>query len=145
MENLKSDGEVLSEVYRNANLALTSIADILPQIDDESIKEEILTQHEGYEHICSQAVCLAEKLNLELKQPSPIKKAMMWSAIKMNAAGDNSTSNIAQMMIRGTTTGITSLKVTQSQGNALNSDVKKLLKDLIKQETDYQKRLDKFL
>ena len=82
MEEFKKDSEILAEIYRNAQLALTSISDILPEIDDESIKEEILREHEEYEKICSQAASLAHKYNLELKEPSPVKKAMMWSAIK---------------------------------------------------------------
>ena len=45
MEELKKDSEVLAEIYRNAQLALTSISDILPEIDDVNIKEEILREH----------------------------------------------------------------------------------------------------
>ena len=102
MQELKKDSEVLAEIYRNAQLALTSISDVLPEVDDVGIKEEILRQHEEYEKICSQAAELAHKFDVELKEPNPVKKAMMWSAIKMGTANDNSAQNVAQMMIRGT-------------------------------------------
>ena len=105
MQELKKDSEVLAEIYRNAQLALTSISDVLPEVDDVGIKEEILRQHEEYEKICSQAAELAHKFDVELKEPNPVKKAMMWSAIKMGTANDNSAQNVAQMMIRGTVTG----------------------------------------
>lgn len=146
MENIKSDEEILAEVYRNAQLALTSISDILPEIDDTEIKEEIMRQHEEYERICSEATKLSEKLNYEIREPSPIKKAMMWSAIKMNAATDNSRSNIAQMMIKGTVNGITSLKTSLTEGESVLSDeVKSLLTDLIGVEEGFEKRLKNYL
>lgn len=146
MDNLKSDSEILAEIYRNAQLAITSIVDILPEIDDEEIKEEILREHEEYERICSQAAQLAKNMNLEVKEPSPVKKAMMWSAIKMNAAADNSRSNVAQMMIRGTVNGITALKTSLSEGEKImDAEVKKLLKDLISVEEGFEKKLKAYL
>ncbi len=146
MEKNKTDGEIVAEIYRNAQLALSSISDILPEIDDEKIKSEIISEHGEYERICGEAALLAKKIGAEIKEPSPVKKAMMWSAIKMNAAADNSRSNIAQMMIRGTVTGITSLKTTMTEGeHVMSEEVKKLLKDLITLEENFEQKLKKFL
>ena len=70
----------------------------------------------------------------------------MWSAIKMNAATDNSRANIAQMMIRGTVTGLTSLKTSYSEGEKIMGEqVKKLMKDLIELEEVFEKRLKRYL
>ena len=146
MEEIKKSSEILAEIYRNAQLALVSISDILPEIDDEGIKEEILREHEEYERICSESASLARKLNIELKEPSSFKKAMMWSAIKMNAASDNSAQNIAQMMIKGTVQGITSLKTTLTDGGELiDEEIKKLLCDLIELEESFEEKLKTFL
>ncbi len=146
MENIKSDSEVLAEIYRNAQLAITSIVDLLPEVDDEEMKEELVRQHEEYEKICSEAASLANKFELDLKEPSPIKKAMMWSAIKMNAATDNSRSNVAQMMIKGTVNGITALKTSYTEGEkVMDTEIKKLLNDLIYLEEGFEKRLKSYL
>jgi hypothetical protein len=146
MENLKSDSEVLAEIYRNAQLAVTSIVDILPEIDNEEIKEEIMREHEEYEKICSQAAKLAQNYELDLKEPSAMKKAMMWSAIKMNTATDNSAQNIAQMMIKGTINGITCLKTSLSDGEeVMDENVKALLKEMISLEEAFEKKLKKYL
>lgn len=146
MDNLKSDSEVLAEIYRNAQLAQVSITDLLPEVEDEDIKEELLREHEEYERICSEAASLATRYELNLKEPSPIKKAMMWSAIKMNAANDNSKQNVAQMMIKGTVNGITSLKTSLTDGEAImNVDVKNLLKELIEVEEGFERKLKKYL
>jgi len=146
MENFKDDGEILAEIYRNALLAQTSISDLLPEVDDEVMREELARQHEEYEKACSQAAQLAARFGYELKEPSPIKKAMMWSAIKMNAAQDNSRANVAQMMIKGTVQGITSLKTSLTEGKeTMDGDVKDLLSDLIALEEGFEERLKNYL
>ena len=146
MPENKKNSEVLAEIYRNAQLAITSIVDIMPEIVDSGIREEILREHEEYEKICSRAAELALKKNIDIKEPGAMKKAMMWSAIKMNAAVDNSSQHIAAMMIRGTVTGITSLKTSQTDaGNDLDIEVAQLLRDLIALEEANEKKLKKFL
>lgn len=146
MEEIKSDSEILAEIYRNAQLALESISDILPEIEDEEIKREIMTEHEEYERICGSAASLAKNYGLELKEPNPMKKAMMWSAIKMNTASDNSPQHIAEMMIKGTVNGITCLKTSLTDGEKImDSEIKKLLSELISLEEGFEKKLKKFL
>ena len=146
MENKKSNSETLSEIYRNTQLAIQSISDILPEIEDENIKEEILREHEEYEKICAAATLIAKKNGQELKDPNPLKKAMMWSSIKMNTMTDKSTQHIADMMIQGTVMGITSLKKTQTDSRGLlDSEVDSLLKELISLEEGFERKLKAFL
>lgn len=143
---VKSNAETIAEIYRNAQLALTSISDIMPEIEDGAIREEIMRQHEGYEKISGKAALMSKQYDIEIKEPNPMKKAMMWSSIKMNTMADNSRSHIAQMMVQGTVMGLTSLKQTLTDGeNSLDDDVKKLLKEAISLEEDYEERLKKFL
>lgn len=146
MEKKKNDGEIVAEIYRNAQLALESISNVMPEIEDGDIRNEIMREHEEYEKICSKAAALALKHNADVKEPGPIKKAMLWGAIKMGTANDNSAQNVAQMMIKGTVTGITSLKTTLSDGGkAMDAEVKKLLTELIGIEESFEKKLKKFL
>ena len=146
MEKKKSDSEIVAEIYRNAQIALESISDIITEVEDGDIREEIMREHEEYEKICSKAAALALKYNIDVKEPSPIKKAMMWSAIKMGTANDKSSQHIAQMMIRGTVNGITSLKTSLTDGaHGMDAEVKKLLNELIKIEEVFEKKLKTFL
>jgi hypothetical protein len=142
----KKSEEILSEIYRNCQLALESISDILPEIEDDEIKAEIKREYEEYEKICGKAACLAKNKALDLKEPNPMKKAMMWGSIKMNTLADNSTAHIADMMIQGTIMGITSLKTSLSELPEDDDDeITSLLKELIDLEEEFEKKLKEFL
>ena len=142
----KKSEEALSEIYRNTNLAMQSIEDILPEVDHEGMSKELRSQHEGYSQISSKAAKVAKDKGIELKEPGLFKKAMMWSSIKMSAMMDGSKNHIAEMMIRGTVMGITALRTTQTD-LPINPDpeVEKLLSELINLEENYEQRLKEFL
>lgn len=138
--------EALAEIYRNANYAMQSIEDILPEVEHEGLKEEIRVQHDGYAQISAKAAKLAKDKGIEMKETGPIQKAMMWSSIKMSTMFDGSRNHIAEMMVRGTVMGITALKTTQSEmPSEPDKEIESLLKELVALEEGYEKRLKEFL
>ncbi len=149
MENKvkKKTEEALAEIYRNAQLALTSIADILPEVgDDEEVKAELHAQHEEYEKFSAKAAMLARDMELELKEPNPMKKMMMWGSIKMNTLTDNSRSHIAEMMVQGTVMGITALRTTAGELSENGDErILSLIDEMIAREEEFEVRWKKFL
>lgn len=138
--------EALAEIYRNANYAMQSIEDILPEVEHEGLKEEIRVQHDGYSQISAKAAKLAKDKGIEMKETGALQKAMMWSSIKMSTMFDGSRNHIAEMMVRGTVMGITALRTTQSDlPSEPDSEIENLLQELIKLEEGYEKRLKEFL
>ncbi len=139
---LKKSEEVLAEVHRNCQLALQSISDILPETEDAELKEELLRQHEDYEKIGGRAAILAKDKNIELKNPGPIKKAMMWGSIKMSTMTDNSRAHIAEMMVQGTVMGITALKSTLGEvcDDCADTEIISLAKELLAAEESFEKK-----
>ena len=142
----KKDEEVLAEIYRNAQLALQSISNILPQVEDAEIRAELVSQHEEYEKISSKATQLSKDLGYEVKEPNPFKKMMMWGSIKINSLTDNSRSHIAEMMVQGTVMGITALKSSAGDTFAdADPDVTALLHEFIELEEAFEKKLKEYL
>lgn len=138
---LKKSEEVLAEIHRNCALALQSISDILPETEDTDLREALIKQHDDYEKFDAKASLLAREKNIELKNPGPIKKAMMWSSIKMNTMTDNSRAHIAEMMTQGTVMGITALTSTLSDmsDEEADEDIKALAKELLHAEEQFEK------
>ena len=148
MENQpqKKAEEVLAEIYRNAQLALQSISNILPQVDDEEIRTELLAQHEAYEQFSAKAAVLAKDKGIELKEPNPFKKAMMWGSIKMNTLTDNSRAHIADMMVQGTVMGNTSLRTSASEFEPDgDEEIYALLDEMLKAEEQFEKKWKEYL
>ena len=143
----KKSEEALSEIYRNAQLALTSIADILPEVEnDDEVKAELHAQHEEYEKISARAAMIARDLGLELKEPNPMKKMMMWGSIKMNTLTDNSRAHIADMMVQGTVMGITALRKTAGElVGPCDERILSLLNEMIKSEEEFEKKWKSYL
>ncbi len=148
MENQthKKTEEALAEIYRNAQLALQSIADILPQVDDEEVKAELHAQHEEYERFSAKASVLAKDKGIELKEPNVFKKMMMWGSIKMNTLTNNSRAHIADMMVQGTVMGIDALRTTASELSVDGDDeILALLDEMITQEEKFEKKWKEYL
>jgi hypothetical protein len=148
MENKanKKTEEALAEIYRNAQLALVSISDILPAVEDEEVKNELHSQHEEYERFSAKAAMLARDMDLELKEPNPMKKVMMWGSIKMSTLTDNSRSHIADMMVQGTVMGINALRTTANDvPTDGNDEIIALLHEMIHKEEQFEKKWKEFL
>ena len=149
MENTcksKKCEEALAEIYRNCQLALQSIRNILPETADAALRAEIEAQHEEYERVSGLATRHARDKGIELKEPGVMKKMMMWGSIKMSAMKDDTRSHIAEMMIQGTVMGITALRATLSDVEKdCDEEILELLKDLIKSEEIFEERLKAFL
>ncbi len=138
---IKKSEEVLAEIHRNCQLAIQSITDILPETEETELREELLAQHEEYEHFGARAAMLARDKDIELKNPGPIKKAMMWSSIKMSTMKDDSSAHIAEMMVQGTVMGITALKTTLSDmsRDGADKEIEALARDLLAAEEKFEK------
>ena len=145
MERNDYNEKALNDIYKNAHIALQSISDLLPQVDDEGIKAELKEQYDGYEKIIGKiSTCMAES-NVEPKDINVFKKAMMWGSIKMKTMFNNSKNQVAEMMIKGTVMGITELTAMKNEQTNLDTGVVELLDELLALEEDYEQRLKKFL
>lgn len=142
----KKTEEALAEIYRNAQLALQSISNILPAVEDETLRDILSRQHESYEHFSAKASIIARDMGIELKDPNPMKKMMMWGSIKMSTMSDNSRSHIAEMMVQGTVMGITALKSTAGDLPVDgNEKIISLLEEMIAAEEEYEKTWKEYL
>ncbi len=137
--------KAINDVYKNAHIALQSISDLLPSVEDEELKKELSEQYEGYEKIIGNLSTFMAENGLEPKDINPFKKAMLWSSIKMKTMFDNSRNQVAEMMINGTVMGINELTAMKNECENLNENICSLLTDLLELEEEYEQRLKKYL
>lgn len=137
--------KAITDVYKNAHIALQSISDLIPEVDDEDIKEELKEEYEGYEKLIGEISSFMAENGVEPKDVNPLKKAMLWSSIKMKTLFDNSRNQVAEMMINGSVMGINELTAMKNESSNLDDGVKKHLENLLSLEENYVERLKKFL
>ena len=141
MAETKKASELLAEVYRNTHYALQSIADILPDTEDEKLREELIKMHDGYEQISGKAAIYARDNGIELKEPGAVKKAMMWGSIKMNTLKDDSSEHIA-----GTVMGITALSRSLGESREESDEqIIQIAEELLQMEQKYEETLKTYL
>lgn len=146
MEEKKLNNEALSALYKNAHTALMSISSITPTTEEPAIKQELLTQYEGYEKIAGKISRLMVEYGIEPKEPNPLKKAALWSSAKLGTLTDNSVSNIADMLIRNTVKGENEInRLINRSGSFLDENVYHAASELLTLEQEYQNSLKSFL
>lgn len=145
MENRDYNEKAINDVYKNAHIALQSISDLLPSVDDNEIKTELREEYEGYEKLIGEISTFMAENDITPKDIGMMKKAMLWGSIKMKTMMNNSRNQVAEMMIKGTVTGINELTAMKNEGENLDPEVLEYVEKLLKLEEDYQERLKKFL
>ena len=137
--------KAINDVYKNAHIALQSISDILPSVKDENLITELKEQYEGYDNVIGKISSYMAKEGIEPKDVNPIKKAMLWTSIKMKTIFNDSTNQIAEMMINGTVMGINELVAMQNEKSNLVPEIAEIVDELTALEEKYEQNLKKFL
>ena len=142
MQDKKVNEEALVNIYKNAHIALQSLSNLTPEVVDLDFKQELLDQYEGYEKIIGEISRYMKEHDMEPKDINPLKKAMIWSSIKMNTLADKSKSHMADMMVQGIVE-LTQLK--NESGSVLNEDVLDFADRLLALEEGYEEKLKTYL
>ncbi len=145
MDRKKFNEKAITDVYKNAHIALQSISDIMPEVVDGELKSELHEEYEGYEKVIGEISTYMNKNGIEPVDINFMKKAMLWSSIKMKTMFDNSRNQIADMMLKGTVMGINELAAMQNENTNLDEGVSNFVDELLELEKTYEENLRKFL
>ena len=113
-----------------------SMVNIMPNTNDREFKSLMTAQLDGYEKFASQARERLLEIGGEPKEENVMTK--MWASIgmKMNTAMDSTVSHLAEMIIEGSTMGMTdTIKILRDYENTdVPENALKLCNDIIKFE-----------
>ncbi len=145
MNKNEYEKKAVNDVYKNAHIALFSISGLMPAVKDNGIKKELKSQYEGYEKFVGNVSSYMAENGIEPKEINPLQKAFMWSSIKMKTLTDKSRNRIAELMIKGTVTGITELTAMKNEKGNFSEETVAFIEDLLTLEESYEKKLKKYL
>ena len=148
LENSKKQARMdfLNTIYKNAETGISSIESLNKHVEDEKLKSVILAQYEDYMKFCAKLSSHITKDGETPKKNNVFTKANMWSSINMSAFMDDSSSHIADMMIKGSNMGITNLNKELNQHSAeLDDEPRALAHELLSIEEKNIEQLKPFL
>lgn len=103
------DLDLVEKTYQNAHMGITAIEEVLDKANNMQLKQDLEQQLKDYEEIANHAKQELDKHNVKAMDTSTASKMMLKGNIKMNHFMDQSDSRIAEMVIKGSTMGITQM------------------------------------
>jgi hypothetical protein len=145
MNNDQNTVEILSEIYRGAKMGVETINSMLNKVNDNKIYDELKYQLRCYDEIANEAYGELVKRNQEPKDISTMNKLSAKMSVGINTMISNTPSHIADMLIKGSTMGVTEMTKSLNSYKDADPDIQSLADRFIKLEQDNIDRLMKFL
>ena len=146
-----SDKEMYCEVYRNSKMGTESILALMPKVENEQLKADMVTQMNGYGNFAERAKSGLSSGNVKPEEEKKSKVFAAKSGIAAETLFDSTSSHIAELMIRGSGADIVS--ITRAQNEATHGQTRidepteafKLCSELIDFENQSIERMKKYL
>lgn len=123
-----NDIEFLKCIYKNAQMGLIGIDNILSKIDDLNLKKVLKDEYEEYLKIKDEAETILDSYNEKVENISMMTKLSSAIMVDMSLSKDNSLTKIAKMMLEGTNKGIIELLAKINAYNGKEANIMNLAK-----------------
>lgn len=141
----KESCQLLDEAYKNVRMASYAIDCLIDKIENIELNELLRKQNKFYLDSVTKIESLAKKLDYELKDISPMLKGMSYISIKMKTLMNNDSPKFAEMLIQGTTMGITDTLKAKNEFVSDNEELNNIVDRIIKHEEEFVDSLKTFL
>ena len=147
MTYTEKDFRAAENVYRNAKVAILSIDEVQKDLTDDNLKAELTYERDGYESFLQEFSESLKEKGYQVEDLPALKKAGMKIGIAMNTFGDKSSPHVADLMLKGTVTGISELiqLYSRDEGEKISEEIIFYAKKLQNLEKEYEARLKKLL
>ena len=141
-KNLK---ELADRLYENVRMASFAIDCLIEKIENQNLAELLRKQNKFYLSVVTELEDFVRAQNFEMKDISGILKGMSYLSIKMKTLMNNDSPKFAEMLIQGTTMGITDTMKAQSEFETSNEELNQIANRLVSHEEEFVDSLKTFL
>lgn len=143
---MNGNAELLNFVYQNAQMGVETIPKLLEIVVEGEFREYLQNQLEGYKSFLHKAERMLRENGYDEKGIGLLEKMQSYLMLNIQTIMDSSVSHIAEMMIQGSTMGVTdALKNLHKYENGADKDILKLMKSLQEYEEKNIEALKKFV
>ena len=141
------DSEALLRfIHKNAAMGVGTLPQALSLPQSRAMTSALQDQLREYRSIAARSQSYAKEKGLHLKGPGSAALTMSGMMLRAQTALDPSTSKLAEMMIQGSSMGITeAVKKLHQYENDVEKDIKKLMERLQEFEEENVEKLKEFL
>lgn len=143
--NLESSIKLLDDAYKNVKMGNFAIDTIVSKIENKDLVKLLQKQNSFYFEKSTTLEHMAEQLSHQVKDINAMLKASSFFSINVKTMVDKSTSHIAEMLIEGTTMGITTLIKEIKDNPAAQSELIEVSSDIVAHQEKFVEELKDFL
>ena len=136
---------LLKECNAGIKMGVSSIEEVLDNVDDENFKKLLSDNKEKHQKLGSEAHELLNRYDEEGKEPNPIAKGMSWIKTNVMLSMNDSDKTIADLMTDGCNMGVKSLNRYLNKYKAADEESKNLTVKLIDLEQELAQNMRKYL
>jgi len=144
-ENVTQDIQLLNQIYQNAQMGRDGIHNVLDQVEDEGLHAALERQMQGYQKTFDTAGQMLEKKGEKPKGTGFMVQTMSHAATDWELNMDGSNSHIADMIIQGSTMGITKMTQRLHEYDGQENEIVALARAEIKKEQKNIEEMKKYL
>ena len=137
--------ELLDEAYKNVRMASFAIDCIIEKIENKELDKLLRKQNEFYLQMVKQLESLSKELKHEPKDINIFLKGTSFASIKMKTMINNDSPKLAEMLVQGTTMGITDTLKAKSEHKTNNQKLSQYIDEIIHHEEEFVDSLKSFL
>ena len=137
----KDDITILKSIQKNTEMAMKAIDTIEPKVQDRDLGALLAKTSQQYADLHQKSVTSLLEARVEPKGAGGLEQLMLVGSINGNTLLNTSTSHIADLMIKGSNMGITSLNKTLNHNPHGEQASMSLARELIQME---QKNLEEY-
>lgn len=128
------DAEFLNLISKNAEMGRVGIDAVMDYTKDERMREALRVQGKEYDKIYAEAQDMLRDKNIKPEHLNPMAKISSEFTSAMKTMKDHSAGKIAEMMIQGSTMGVTKLMKNRGEYEGNDDDILGLSDKLLSTE-----------
>lgn len=142
-----STAELLGKLYKNAQMGREALLGLLPKVNDVSFKSDLTLQLNGYEQLTEKINHLLQLAHEPSENDSLMQKVGAKVGCAMNTLLDSSVNHIADMVLQGSTMGMSdTIKLIREYENTNASEASlALAREMVSFEEQNIERLKVYL
>ena len=122
-KNMSEEVEYLNYIYKNAEMGVIGINDIITKVKNEKFEKLLTKEKEEYQEICKEVCDVLKKYGKQNEEIGTMAKMSTKMMTEMSLMKDNSDQTIAKMMIEGSNKGIIEITEKINAYNNIDAEI----------------------